>query len=63
MSKSVAQQIREGREAKGWSQAKLADEAGVHELTVCYIEKKAVAATERTIQKLARALEIEVVVK
>jgi ribosome-binding protein aMBF1 (putative translation factor) len=48
--------VRESREALGWSQAKLAREAGVNAETVRMLEDGATAPKSATLNKIRRAL-------
>jgi ribosome-binding protein aMBF1 (putative translation factor) len=50
--------ITEERLARGWSRAKLAREAEVHESTIYYIERDQRSARPETVKKLADALGI-----
>ena len=48
--------LRLAREAKGWTQAELADEAGVNQVQVSRLERGIRQPQLRTAQKLADAL-------
>jgi transcriptional regulator with XRE-family HTH domain len=56
----VGQEIRRIREAKGWSQAKLAVEAGMGTSALSQIENNKRNASSRSLLRLARALDVEV---
>jgi transcriptional regulator with XRE-family HTH domain len=56
----VGQEIRRLREAKGWSQPKLAVEAGVAVSGVSQIENGRRNPNSSTLVKLARALDVDV---
>jgi transcriptional regulator with XRE-family HTH domain len=56
----VGQEIRRLREAKGWSQPKLAVEAGVAVSGVSQIENGKRSPNSSTLMKLAAALDVEV---
>ena len=52
----LAQQIIRRRKAAGWTQAELAERAGVRQETVCRIEQGKNAPNVTTVDKLDRAL-------
>ena len=56
----VGKEIRRIREAKGWSQAKLAVEAGMGTSALSQIENNKRNASSRSLLRLARALGVEV---
>jgi transcriptional regulator with XRE-family HTH domain len=60
MMNGVGKQVRRLREAKGWSQAKLAGETGMAVSGVSQIENDKRNPNAATLTKLARALEVEV---
>ncbi len=53
----VGSRVLAARRKRGWTQDRLASEAGVHKNTICHIEKTG-AARVSTICDLARALGI-----
>lgn len=56
----ITLRVRELREAKGWSQAELAERAGVRRATVSAIENGLTKGVDfETLEKLARALEVD----
>jgi ribosome-binding protein aMBF1 (putative translation factor) len=52
--------VEELRKEKGWSQTKLANEAGVDWSTVKSVEDGEHSPTVKTVRKLADALDVEV---
>ena len=56
----VGKEVRRLREAKGWSQAKLAVETGMAVSGISQIENDRRNPNSATLTKLARALEVEV---
>lgn len=48
------ERVRSEREKKGWTIAKLADEAGVHETTILRIERATLVANDELKVTLAR---------
>ena len=55
----ISLRIRELRKAKGWSQAELAERAGVTQATVSRIEGEKVASLDLEVfEKLANALDV-----
>jgi transcriptional regulator with XRE-family HTH domain len=60
MMSGVGKEVRRLREAKGWSQAKLAVETGMAVSGVSQIENDKRNPNAATLTKLARALEVEV---
>ena len=55
----ISLRTRELRKAKGWSQADLAQRAGVTQATVSRIERGKVASLDlKVFEKLAKALEV-----
>lgn len=56
----IGDKIRELRRERALTQTELADEAGVHEITISDIERKKRKASARTLRKLASALGVEV---
>jgi transcriptional regulator with XRE-family HTH domain len=56
MANSVATNLRALRESQAYSQAELAELAGVQKVTVTRIERGRVQPRPRTIRKLAKAL-------
>jgi transcriptional regulator with XRE-family HTH domain len=54
----LAAQVREARKARGWSQARLADEAGVAENTVMHLEQAKKNTQPGNVRKILDALEI-----
>ena len=57
---SIGKEVRRLREAKGWSQAKLAGETGMAVSGISQIENDKRSPNAATLTKLARALEVEV---
>ena len=57
---SVGKEVRRLREAKGWSQAKLAAETGMAVSGISQIENDKRNPNSATLTKLAKALEVEV---
>lgn len=55
----VAAQVRQGREMRGWSQRRLAEEAGVAENTVTKLEKGERATQPGKLRAILDALGIE----
>lgn len=56
----IAFRIKELRSARGWSQAQLAERAGVRTATVSRIENAVVKVVAlNVLEKLARALEVD----
>lgn len=52
--------VREARDAKGWSQTKLADEAGLNKATVCRIESGEITnPSNDTVEALEVALKVK----
>jgi transcriptional regulator with XRE-family HTH domain len=60
MMSGVGKEVRRLREAKGWSQAKLAGETGMAVSGISQIENDKRNPNSATLTKLARALEVEV---
>jgi transcriptional regulator with XRE-family HTH domain len=60
MMSGVGKEVRRLREAKGWSQAKLAVETGMAVSGISQIENDRRNPNSATLTKLARALEVEV---
>jgi transcriptional regulator with XRE-family HTH domain len=60
MMSGVGKEVRSLREAKGWSQAKLAVETGMAVSGISQIENDKRNPNSATLTKLARALEVEV---
>jgi transcriptional regulator with XRE-family HTH domain len=60
MMSGVGKEVRRLREAKGWSQAKLAAETGMAVSGISQIENDRRNPNSATLTKLARALEVEV---
>jgi transcriptional regulator with XRE-family HTH domain len=60
MMSSVGKEVRRLREAKGWSQAKLAAETGMAVSGISQIENDKRNPNSATLTKLAKALEVEV---
>lgn len=60
-SELISQRLRELREAKGLSQIQLAAASGVERGTINRIENNNQVATLSTLEKLAVALEVELV--
>jgi len=60
MMSSIGKEVRRLREAKGWSQAKLAGETGMAVSGISQIENDKRNPNAATLTKLARALEVEV---
>jgi Predicted transcription factor, homolog of eukaryotic MBF1 len=54
------EQITEARERKGWSKAKLAREADMNAATISQIENGRIIPYPGQVEKIARALGIEV---
>ena len=52
----LAKNLRRLREAKGWSQERYADEAGIHRAYVSDIERGARNPTIAVVEKLAKPL-------
>ncbi len=59
MESSIAVNLRELRRRSAYSQAELAERAGVQQVTVARIETGQVQPQGRTIRKLAKALGVE----
>ena len=59
-TKALGSVIRTAREAKGWSRATLAREAGVAQGTISNVELYGTAPRWDTVQRLAHALDIDV---
>jgi transcriptional regulator with XRE-family HTH domain len=60
MMSGIGKEVRRLREAKGWSQAKLAVETGMAVSGISQIENDRRNPNSATLTKLARALEVEV---
>ena len=56
--RKIGQRIREGRDARGWSQERLADEAGVDRSYMSGIERGVRNVSVLKIARLARALRV-----
>lgn len=56
--KRLGSNVRRLREAKGWSQERFADEAGIHRTYVSDIERGARNPTVTVIEKLAKPFEV-----
>ncbi len=54
------QELKRIRNERGWSQRRLATEAGVDQVTVNHIETGKRSPNVETLEKLARALDVEV---
>ena len=54
----LGKNVRQLREAKGWSQEAFADEAGIHRTYVSDIERGARNPTITVVEKLATALRV-----
>ena len=61
-SKIIGQQVRELRRRRGFSQAQLAKRAGMSGANVSFIENGVTSASIETLEKLAAALNSELVV-
>jgi transcriptional regulator with XRE-family HTH domain len=55
----VGLRIRKTREGRGWSQVRLADEAGLHKNTICHIERTG-SSRISTLREIAQALKIDI---
>jgi transcriptional regulator with XRE-family HTH domain len=56
----IVLRVREIREAKGWSQAELADRAGIRRATLSAIESGQTKGVDfATLERLAKALEVD----
>ncbi len=60
MIKMLGERVREIREAKGWTQREIADRVGIDDYYISRLENGHINPTLATLQKLARALEVEV---
>ena len=58
MTVTVGDKIRVIRKKRGWTATKLANLAGVSKTTIHYTEKNVYSPTEKTIRKIAKALDI-----
>lgn len=56
--KRLGSNVRRLREAKGWSQERFADEAGIHRTYVSDIERGARNPTITVVEKLAKPFEV-----
>lgn len=52
--------VRQAREAKGWSQDKLAEESGLHRTYISGIERGVRNPTVTIVQQVAKSLEVDV---
>lgn len=59
----LGQSVRTLREAKGWSQTELADRTGMTQSAVARFEGGGTIPTLPVLERLARALEVELVVQ
>ncbi|MGL4423482.1 MAG: helix-turn-helix domain-containing protein [Gemmataceae bacterium] len=59
-SEGVGRKVREQRDSKGWTQALLAEKAGLPQPHVSRIETGEISPTHKTLVKIAAALEIPV---
>ncbi|RZJ02124.1 MAG: XRE family transcriptional regulator [Brevundimonas sp.] len=55
----LAQRVKAARLAKRWSQEELADRAGLHRTFISQIERGVKISTIRTVDRIARALEVK----
>lgn len=53
-----ARNLREARLAKGWSQERLADEAGLDRTYISALERQVYSASLNTLEKLATVLSV-----
>lgn len=56
MTQDIAAYVKESRKKRGWSQRRLAEEAGVTEQTVVNLERGHHGPTWKTVAKLTSAL-------
>lgn len=56
--KAWGERIRQSRELKGWTIAKLANEVGVHETTILRIERGELVANDELKWKLAGVFQV-----
>jgi transcriptional regulator with XRE-family HTH domain len=56
---TLAANVKRFRQAKGWTQHDLADEANIRQALISEIEKGVANPTVRTIAKLAHALDVK----
>ena len=61
MSRRLQESVRRAREQRGWSQRKLADEAGVAAETVRKLEGRRPSVSLAVLERVAAALEVPVV--
>lgn len=54
----LGKRIREARETKGWRQIDLAQHSGVHEVHISDLERGSREAGVRTLQAIAKALNV-----
>ena len=59
----LGRSVREMREARGWTQARLAAESGMTQSAVARFEAGGTVPTIPVLERLARALEAELVVR
>jgi len=59
--RSIASNIRQARDAKGWSQSRLADAAGFDAGSISRIETLAAAVMLESLERIADALEVPIV--
>lgn len=57
MNQIVAQRLRELRQARGFSQAKLAELTGIHRPNICRLERGQHAISLGTLEKICKALD------
>lgn len=55
---SLGKRVRTLRSAKGWRQIDLAQQSGIHEVHISDLERGSREAGLRTLQKIAKALDI-----
>src|SRR5262245_47023139 len=60
---NLGRTVREMREARGWTQTKLAEESGMTQPAVARFEAGGTVPTIPVLERLARALEAELVVR
>jgi transcriptional regulator with XRE-family HTH domain len=56
----VGKRVRQLRDAKGWSQERLADEAGLHRTYLSGIERGVRNPSLRNLARIAKALSVDV---
>lgn len=58
--KQFGRRVRELRDARGWSQEELADQAGLHRTYISAVERAVRNPTLTVIERIAKALKVRI---